>query len=128
MAKGKTSGKLALGTIIGAGVGFLAGILTAPKSGKETRKDIKDAAVKTKTEAERKLKGLHSELTDLIDEGKRKAKDAKAAAKDELNEALGKAHTAKEKTRDILSALHDGDAKDEDLKTAVDDAKKAVDH
>ena len=49
----KTGRKLAVGTLIGAGIGYLAGILTAPKSGRETRQDIKDATLKAKTEAER---------------------------------------------------------------------------
>ena len=37
--------------IIGAvAAGFTAGILTAPKSGKETRKDLKDKAIKMKAD------------------------------------------------------------------------------
>lgn len=40
-------------TVIGAvAAGFAAGVLTAPKSGKETRSDIKKRAVKLKKEAE----------------------------------------------------------------------------
>ena len=34
----------------------------------------------------------------------------------------------KEKARDILSALHDGDANDKDLKKAVNDVNKAISH
>jgi gas vesicle protein len=33
--------------VVGAATGFIAGILVAPASGKETRKKIKDQAVKT---------------------------------------------------------------------------------
>lgn len=40
--------KLAVGAIIGAATGVVAGILTAPKSGKETREDIKDKATEAK--------------------------------------------------------------------------------
>lgn len=36
-----SKGKVALGAIIGAAAGVVAGILTAPKSGKETRADLK---------------------------------------------------------------------------------------
>ena len=50
--------------------GYLAGILTAPKSGKETREDIKDTAVKTYSEAEKQLKKLHTELNDVLAEAK----------------------------------------------------------
>ena len=40
--------------IIGAvAAGFTAGILTAPKSGKETRKDLKDKAIKMKADTEK---------------------------------------------------------------------------
>ena len=41
--------------IIGAvAAGFTAGILTAPKSCKETRKDLKDKAVKMKADTAKK--------------------------------------------------------------------------
>lgn len=43
--------KLALGAIVGAAVGIAAGILTAPKSGKETRDDIKQKAGDAKRKA-----------------------------------------------------------------------------
>ncbi len=52
----KNTKKLAIGTLIAGAAGFLAGILTAPKSGKETRADIKEVAVATTKEAEAKLK------------------------------------------------------------------------
>jgi len=42
---------LALGAIIGAAIGGVAGILTAPKSGKETRQDIKDKVGDAKAKA-----------------------------------------------------------------------------
>ena len=48
MAKG---GKFALGALIGVAVGAVAGILTAPKSGKETRADIKRKAGEFKEDA-----------------------------------------------------------------------------
>lgn len=35
--------KLAVGAIVGAVVGGVVGIMVAPRSGKETREDIKDA-------------------------------------------------------------------------------------
>ncbi len=118
----------ALGTILAAGLGYIAGILTAPKSGRETRQDIQSAAVKAKAEAEKKLKNLHSELSDLIDKGKQNAKNAGAAAKKELIEALAKAQFAKEKAREVLSALHEGDADDKDLKKAIAEVNKAIEH
>lgn len=49
-------GKFALGAIIGAAAGVVAGILTAPKSGKETRADIKAKAEELKQDADKALK------------------------------------------------------------------------
>ena len=46
-----TKGKFALGAIIGAAAGVVAGMLTAPKSGKETRADLKLKADEMKADA-----------------------------------------------------------------------------
>ncbi|MDU7926848.1 MAG: YtxH domain-containing protein [Finegoldia magna] len=43
--------KITLGTVIGASLGLAAGLLLAPKSGEETRKDIKKFAEETKKTA-----------------------------------------------------------------------------
>ena len=45
--------KKVLAVIGAAAAGFAAGILTAPKSGKETRKDLKKKAGKLKSDAEK---------------------------------------------------------------------------
>lgn len=124
----KRDRNVAIGTLIAAGLGYAAGVLTAPKSGKETRKDIQRTAIKAKTEAEKKLKTLHSELSTLITTGKKKAKDAKSTTKTELSEALAKAQAAKEKAREILSAVHEGDAADKDLQKAIKEVNNAIEH
>ncbi len=118
---------IAFGAALAAGLGYVIGVLTAPKSGKETRKEIHKSAIKAKTEAEKNLKQLYGELDALMTTGKSKAKTAKAATKKELADALAAGMLAKEKVRAILSAVHEGDADDSDLKKAVTEAKKAVD-
>lgn len=120
--------KLAVGTAIAAGVGYVAGVLTAPKSGKETRKDIQDKALKAKTESEKKLKELNAELSKLIATAKTKAKTAQSGAKTELHKALDIAVGAKEKAREVISAFHEGESEDKDLQKAVDDVNKAIEH
>ncbi len=126
---GKSNGKnLAIGTLLAGLIGYLAGILTAPKSGKETRKDIQDKAIKAKTEAEKKLKSLHSELASLIESGMQKVASVKKSAQGELTAALEKATIAKEKARQVLSAVHEGGADDKDLQKAIDDVNSAIDH
>lgn len=124
----KRTKKFALGAVIAAAAGYVAGILTAPKSGKETREDIKDTAVKTYKTAEKELKELHTELSKLMDEAGKKAHEFKGVAQKNLDKAVEGAKVAKEKARELLSAVHEGDADDKDLDTAVKEAKKAVDH
>lgn len=124
---GKTK-KIAASALVASAAGYLAGILTAPKSGKETRKDIKNTAVKAKKEAEAKLKKLHSELDELIADGKKKAAKLTSGAKKELDSAIDSAKAAKEKVRYLLSAIHEGDAEDRDLQKAIKEANKSAKH
>jgi len=131
MSKEHASGKnvvkkVAIGAAISAAVGYLAGILTAPKSGKETRQAIKDKAVETYAAAEKELKKLHTELTDVIDEVSDRITTFRNSK--EVSGALDKGRDAKQKAREVLSALHDGEADDKDLKGAITDANKAIDH
>lgn len=122
----KVTGKaVAAGAIIAAGAGYLAGILTAPKSGKETRKDIAKGASKARADGERQLKKLHSELGDLLKETEEATKKARIKVSDELNDATKKAKIAKEKAREILTALHDGDADDPNLQAVLEEVKQA---
>ncbi len=120
--------KFAIGAMIAAAAGYIAGILTAPKSGKETRKDIANATIKAKTEAEKKLKELHSELDKLMKQAKTGAQKLSENTKEEFATVMTKAQFAKEKARQVLSAVHEGDAEDKDLKKAVDEARQAANH
>lgn len=105
--------------------GYVAGILTAPKSGKETRKDIATAANKARIDAEKKLKKIHSELQVLIIDAEEQRKKLKTKGKKELEEAIANAKAAKEKAREILSAIHHGDADDPNLQAVIDEVKLA---
>jgi gas vesicle protein len=124
----KSTKRLAVGTLVAVAAGYIAGILTAPKSGKETRKDIKDTAARSITVAEKELKQLHTELADLLGKAREQAGKASGKAKTELNSAIESSKVAKEKAREILSAVHEGDTDDKDLKKAITEAKNAIDH
>lgn len=124
----KRDRSVAIGTLIAAGIGYAAGVLTAPKSGRETRRDIQRAAIKAKKEAETNLKDLHVELTKLIAKGKKSGSRLSENAKAEYDEILTKAQKAKKKAGEILSAIHEGDADDQDLDKAVKDIKRSIDH
>lgn len=122
------SKKFAIGTVVAGITGYLAGILTAPKSGKKTREDIQRTTSKAITEAERRLKMLHSELTDLIEKGKKTSEGLQDSAKTQFGVILSAAQTAKEKARNLLSAIHEGDADDKDLQKAIDEVNKSIEH
>lgn len=124
----KRTGKFAAAAILAAVAGYVAGILTAPKSGKETRKDIKDAAQKRITELEKQLKKVHTELSAHITKVKKEAASLKGRAKKEADTLIERATKAKDKTRVALSSIHGGEADDKELQKAIDDAEKAVEH
>jgi gas vesicle protein len=121
MANGK---KWAIGAVLAGIGGYVAGILTAPKSGKETRQDIKEEASKLRSEAEKKLKELHTELDVVLGQAKGKAADVKSTA----GKAVSAAETAKDKAKEILSSIHSGEATNKDLDAAIKDAHKALDN
>ena len=125
---GKTAKKFAIGTLIAAAAGYLAGILTAPKSGRETREDIKSATQKSIAEAERQLKKLHTEMASVIKQAKEQGEALKGKAREEMDTAVEKTNVVKEKARELLSAVHEGSADDKDLRKAIDDANKAIAH
>jgi gas vesicle protein len=118
----KTLKNLAIGTVIAGAAGYVAGILTAPKSGKETRNDITDVTQRGVTEAEKDLKKLHTELASLLDEAKDKSGDLGDKTQKDLTDLLSKAKDTKEKAREMLSAIHEGGAEDKDLRKAIADA------
>jgi len=117
---------IAIGSTIAAIAGYVAGLLTAPKSGKETRGDIKQTASENMAEAEKELKKLHTELGKVIDEARVNGDKMSAKAKNNLADLVDQAKDTKEKTREVISAFHEGEAEDEDLKKAVKQANASL--
>lgn len=124
----KTLKKIAIGSGIAAAAGFIVGVLTAPKSGKDTRKDLKTMADKSLSEAEKDLKTAHTELTKIINDTKKQGGKTTKKAEEELSAIVDKAKITKEKAREVLSAVHEGDASNTDLKKAIQDANRAIAH
>ncbi len=122
ISKGRT---IALGAVIAAGIGYVTGILTAPKSGKETRQDIAGGVSSARAKADKQLKKLHSDLGDLIKQGDEKVKNARSKVSKEYAEALEQAKIARGKAKLLLSAIHHGDADDPHLQAVIDEVKLA---
>lgn len=125
MKKGE---KFFLTALLASGIGYVAGILTAPKSGKETRKDIHDKAQQAKKESERRIKELYVELNDAIKAAQTKMGKVGGTAKTEFNDIIDKAVGVKERSKQLITSIREGDNDDQDLKQASDDIKKAIEH
>lgn len=125
----KNTGKnFAIGTVVAAAAGYLAGILTAPKAGKESRADIKATAGKGVDEVEKQLHALQDELNQLVADVKQRGVQLSDKAKEELDAAASKATVAKDKSSEVLRAVREGSASDKDLQKTLDEAKAAIKH
>ena len=83
-------GKFALGALIGAAAGLITGILAAPKSGKETRAEIKTTAGKVADKAV-------AEATVVAAKADKIATEVKATAKEVVKEVELNAADLKER-------------------------------
>ena len=121
------SGKaLAIGAAVGAVLGVVTGILFAPKSGKETREDIKDAAQKAKEKLLSESDKLHEELNKLIAKVEVLAKEKGDKITVKAKEALKHATVAKDNLADKAKEIKAGKKTDDkDLKEALKKAQEA---
>lgn len=120
-----TGRKIAVGALLAGAVGYITGILTAPKSGKETREDIADKASELKDEGVEQLQDLRDELDELISAAKDKTVALSAKAREEFSEAVVAAKDAKNKAGTVLKAVKAGEAEDPDLNKAIKQASQA---
>lgn len=126
-----TTKKVAVSLLLGLAAGYVAGVLTAPKSGKETRQDIKEVANKAYRQAEARLKEAYSDLSDLVEIGTNKAHEFSAKGREQFNKLSAQAVAAQLKLKSALSDLRNRgqDAMaDEDLQSAIESAQEAKDH
>jgi gas vesicle protein len=121
-----TARKLAIGSAIAGAAGYLAGVLTAPKSGKQTRKDIAGKAEDIKGDAQEQLQNLNDELKEMIKTTKLKTVAMSSTARAEFNEAVVRAKDAQNKASQVLKAAKAGEAEDPDLNKAVKQARQAI--
>lgn len=125
----KTGGKFVLGAIFGAIAGAIAALLTAPKSGKETREDLKDKANEYKDDAVRQLRKLEGELNKKMSDVRRAAHKLEGTYKDQADALLAKAEAIKDRTLASIEKLKkDADSKlDEKLTSDVKDVIAKLD-
>jgi len=117
--------KLALGAALATGIGFVAGILSAPRSGWRTRQKLAKSASKARVDSEKQLKQLYSDLQNLIKESETRVKKSKIKVDKEFKKQLENSKKTRVKVKMLLSAIHGGEATDPDLKNMLLEAKNA---
>jgi len=120
-----TGRKVAAGALFAGISGYLAGLLTAPKSGEETRAQLADKADDLKSDAAIQLEKAHVELGETLKAAQIKTTTLSAQARDEFNEAVIRARDAQNKTKLVLKAIKDGQAEDPELNKAAKQIKQA---
>ena len=68
-----SAGSVAAGLLAGAGVGVLAGILLAPKKGKDLRRQVNDSATRLSTQATSFYNTSREKVTSWTGKGKKEA-------------------------------------------------------
>lgn len=127
MSKDDNTGKkLVIGAAVAGITGYLAGILTAPKSGKETRADITDKASEVADTLLHELRELEFELKELLAKAKTETTALKGRALEEFNEALLRAKDAQIKSSTLIKSVKAGEAADPELNKAIKQSKLAA--
>lgn len=83
-----TGSKTLMGIMFGALAGLTAGLLLAPKSGRETRDQIKATARDTKEKLRKTAAELKGKAKDSVDTAMDKAKSVTRRAESELPDAI----------------------------------------
>lgn len=83
-AMAKTAKTVGVTAIVGASIGAIGGVLFAPKSGKETREDLKNSAITTNEKIKVKAGEAKTAFTDKFQSGKENVSDASSKIKEYL--------------------------------------------
>ena len=91
----KYKGKILAAGLIGAAAGFIAGLMAAPKNGKDMRKDVQKWANDMAGEIRERVKNTaditqekYNELVDTVSQKYRSAQDIKTTEVDDLTQDL----------------------------------------
>lgn len=97
--------KLGLGVVIGGLIGFIVGIFSAPKSGKESREDVHKQLKQVKKSTEAKLKDVYKELDAISKQAKLQAKRTEGKALREIEAVSAKADKMKVRLKEAITVV-----------------------
>jgi gas vesicle protein len=94
---------ITLGLLVGAAAGWMAGMLTAPKSGSQMREELKLRATEAKGKAQEHLRSSQAKVKQKLNQKLEQSKDmvdeAANLAQDTVDKAAGRSRGAIEKAR-----------------------------
>jgi gas vesicle protein len=103
------------GTIIGAAIGAVAGLLLAPRSGRETREQIKGKVLGTYQDVLDRLERMGEEMNGRVESLKEAAKELKGEAREESQELIRRAEVLKQDLRISATNLAKSGAQTKDV-------------
>jgi gas vesicle protein len=101
--------------------GYVIGVLTAPRTGKDSRRLFRRKADNSVSDLEKQLKQMFNQTQDLI-----KKINSNKSVGTKMKNSKDKLLKNQQKIKELLSYIHGNDALDEDLTSAIDDAKKGL--
>lgn len=114
--------KVGFGLVLGAAVGVAAGMLLAPKSGKETRDDIVAKATEAQEKTQELMEQTRDRVEQIYDQGRDMVAEKRDWAVDALHSGkealLGLRDEAQQDTKELAKSAHSRAKK---LKTQVTD-------
>ena len=128
MAKRSSLKKVAAFAAVAGAIGYLTGVLTAPRSGAKTRSILRKKGAAEIEEVEEKLKLLYSELSELLAAANGEDKGLDSRGQKRFSAALAAAKDSKDKRAKVIDAIKEGGSQDKDLDRAVTEAENAIKH
>ena len=119
----KNSRNIVFGAVFIGAASYLAGILTAPKKGSETREDIRHASVNAKISLEKSLKKLYADSSRQIERALNVNHELTKQTKRELDLLIASVKHATEKIKIYLTSIRDGDIEEEEITLLLTDGR-----
>lgn len=128
MSKKNLLKKVTLGAALAGAAGYVAGILIAPRTGKQSRKKLSNAGKQELIDNQERLKLLYSELGMLVNNAKAEGKVMEGKHLEKFKSVIDNAKESRDKLEQLVDAVKKGRAEDKNLDKAIKDAEKAVKH